>query len=97
MATTQVNFNVSELLDGTGFILIETTGAYSAGNLLGWGAPNNVWNTNYFAEITIRDSLGNLIGVADTEFQFNGFASSPSSSIYNTPIMTILASSYGLT
>ena len=93
----QVNWGWQPLPDSTGFIFLETTGPYSAENLTGWGSPNTAWSTAYYAEITIKDSTGTVIGVTDTEFSFAGFDSTPSSTVWSTPKMTINASSYALT
>lgn len=72
----QVNYAIQELPDSTGFVFYETTGDYNATtNPTGWGAPNPVFSTAYFAELTLKDNAGNVIGVADTEFQFNLFDS----------------------
>lgn len=93
------NFGASELVDSTGWILIENTGIYDASaNPGGWnGGGNPTYLTTYWAEITITDAFGNVIFTTDVEFPFTDFVSAPTSQIYNTPIMTILASEYGLT
>jgi len=91
------NFGVSELTNSTGFIFIETTGVYDAtNNPGGYGGSNPAYSTAYYAEITIQDALGNIIYTTDVEWSFTLFVSSPSSAVYNTPIMNIPASGYGL-
>lgn len=97
MAAPTLNFGTFELADSSGFVFIETTGPYSVASPGGWGSPNTAWSTAYYAEITIKDSLGNVIGTADTEFAFTLFDSTPSSTVWSTPKMNIPASSYGLT
>lgn len=94
----QVNFGTSELPDSTGFIFFETTGNYNnPSNLSGWNSPNTAYSTAYFAQITIHDTEGNLIGGADVEYAFTLFDSTPTSTIWSTPKLTVLASDYGLT
>lgn len=91
-----VNFGISELADSSGFLLVETTGPYSASNTSGWGSPNTAWSTAYYAQITIHDTDGNLVGGADVEYAFTLFDSTPSSTVWSTPKMSIVATDYGL-
>lgn len=83
-------FTIQEFADSSGFYFLDTTGDYDAStNTGGWGGINTAYAGANYAEITLRDHAGTVIGAADTEFPYSDFDS--------TRKIIILPSYYGLT
>lgn len=70
-----LDFNVQQSYNCKKLIFTETTGAYSAGNLTGWGAPNPLTSAATTATLTITNPAG-------TSYVLNLFTSSfPTTSV----------------